>query len=611
MNRSTATLIVLTSLVVKAYGENRASSAPAGPKTATLQEAIEARTDAWGDAAMNQPDGANYKFFENLMPPVRWTDAEFRHYPIVLAAPRSRLKARVLSNGGAINARANKKPMWYEQGFPVTFYVGEMREPFGDNLKRLATPRYLDGYLPVVTIEYENGGGAYVEESFAPVDADSAAHGAAMIRFKTSQADDGSTTSASRVVEARIDSPTPLRAEGGQLLNEKGESIVSFTPAWQWDAERSVLVAQLDGQKTAELAVFTKPLERGMKLTSKLYDKRRQQCIDAWQDMLRHSIDLETPETIVNNAWRAMLIGNFMVTVDNRPHYSAGNAYAKLYQGESGDTLRSFLLFGHLDLGQAMLQPMLEYDRKDTRFHVAGHKLQLLAYFYWLTRDADTVREYKPVWQPWVELILNSREKESGLLPKDRYAGDIAENVYSLNSNANCWRGLRDVAVMLEQMGEGREARRLKLVAAAYRKAIVGAVARSERLDSNPPFIPNALTSARSAHRHAHRQLLRSHVPVHYRLRSIWSGAGPRRLADWIHAEPRRHSDGNAARAAGPRPIRRTPRHESALRSALPTCPAAARRPRESSRRILRTVGSGHDAGNIHWRRRQPMDAWR
>ena len=147
-----------------------------------------------------------------------------------------------------------------------------------------------------------------------------------------------------------------------------------------------------------------------------------------------------------------------MLAVDDRLNYSAGNAYAKLYEGECGDVLRSVLLFGHLDDARAMLKPLLEFDRKATRFHVAGHKLQLLAYYYWITRDAKTVREYEPLWRPAVELILTSREKETGLLPKDNYAGDIAEQVYSLNSNANCWRGLRDVAAMLEDMGEKDEA---------------------------------------------------------------------------------------------------------------------------------------------------------
>src|SRR5688500_8332459 len=39
-------------------------------------------------------------------------------------------------------------------------------------------------------------------------------------------------------------------------------------------------------------------------------------------------------------------------------------------------------------------------------------------------------------------------------LAKDNYAGDVSTQVYSLNSNANCWRGLRDMAAVLEDLGE-------------------------------------------------------------------------------------------------------------------------------------------------------------
>jgi hypothetical protein len=41
---------------------------------------------------------------------------------------------------------------------------------------------------------------------------------------------------------------------------------------------------------------------------------------------------------------------------------------------------------------------------KETRFHVAGQKLQLLAFFYWLTRDAVTIRALEPQWRPSVDL---------------------------------------------------------------------------------------------------------------------------------------------------------------------------------------------------------------
>src|SRR3954462_7111799 len=115
-------LICAASLSAGKSAEN-SSVGPEPDKLASVQEMIEARTDVWGDAAMRQPNGASYEFFKDLLPPLRWVNAEFRHYPIVLSAPRAPQKTRLVSNGSAINARANKPPMWKEQGVPIQFMV--------------------------------------------------------------------------------------------------------------------------------------------------------------------------------------------------------------------------------------------------------------------------------------------------------------------------------------------------------------------------------------------------------------------------------------------------------------------------------------------------------
>ena len=470
------------------------AGSPITNKMATVQEMVDAPTDVWGDAAMRQPNGASYEFFKDLLPPLRWVNTEFRHYPIVLSAPRAPQKARLVSNGSAVNARANKPPMWFEQGVPVKFYVGDSVEAFGEDVARLETPAYLDGYLPVVTIRYKAGDAVYSEEAFAPVDETSGAYGVAIVRFSV-----GRGGSKGGRVEARIESDAPLRVQNGEVLDGKGQSLLAFGRGWKWDGKRKALIAEIGAGNSAELAIFTKPKPPGMALSSDVFDKEKKECAQFWSDWLSHGFKFVTPEQVVNDAWRATLIGNFMIAVGDRPHYSAGNAYGHLYEAECGDTMRSLMLFGHPDVGPGMLKTMLEFNRKETRFHVAGQKLQLLAYFYWLTRDAATIRALEPQWQPSVDLILNSRESESGLLPKDRYAGDIATQVYSLNSNANCWRGLHDLAAVLEEIGSKDEAKKLRTVAAEYRKAILHAVDRSERRDQKPPYIPIALLADEAA----------------------------------------------------------------------------------------------------------------
>jgi hypothetical protein len=321
-----------------------------------------------------------------------------------------------------------------------------------------------------------------------------------MVRFSLGESGTHGGATGNARIAARIASDSPLRAENGEVLNDRGQSLVAFDGAWRWNAERNELTAEPRAGQGCDLAIFTKPAAAGQSVSNESFDEQQRRCIAAWTELLEGSVHLETPEPIVNDAWRAMLIGTLMTAVGDRLHYSAGNAYAKLYEGECGDTLRSVMLFGQVEEAPALLKPLLEFNRQDTRFHVAGHKLQLLAYFYRLTEDAATVRAYEPLWRPSVDLILSSREADSGLLPKDNYAGDVKTQVYSLNSNANCWRGLRDVAAMLHDMGEEAESQRLQRVASEYRRAILEAAARSERLDTKPPFIPVALLSDEPAH---------------------------------------------------------------------------------------------------------------
>jgi hypothetical protein len=203
---------------------------------------------------------------------------------------------------------------------------------------------------------------------------------------------------------------------------------------------------------------------------------------------------------VVQNAWRALVAGNYLIAVGDRMHYSAGNAYDRLYEAECGDATRALLLFGFTTDARYMVGPLLDFNRQATRYHVAGHKLQLLAHYYFVTRDADYLRGKEAMWKPVIDLVVSSRQKDNGLLPKDNYAGDISQQVYSLNSNANAWRGLRDMAAVLDDLGEHGRATELAREAKAFRAAILDAVRKSERRDVRPPFIPNALFGDEAPH---------------------------------------------------------------------------------------------------------------
>lgn len=480
--------VVLSSLAGGALGQEP-SLATRNLPTAT--EMALARDDVWGEAALAQPGGPSYEFFRDLLPPLRYANTDFRHYPIMLSAPLGASKARWISNGSAVNARANKKPMWRELGFPVHFFVGEASEPFGDDLERLDGPRYAAGHLPIVHCTYRQRQMAYEQEAFAPVSGALAESGAVMLRFRARDA-------AGRV-SARVGAEGALTFSAGALCDSERRSLVLAGDGWQWDEATGELRVTLDRGQAAELAVLTRPAPLPPPAWKPgLYDAQRGECVEAWQRLLQSASGFDLPEPSVQDAWQSLVVGNFLIAVGDRMHYSAGNAYDHLYEAECGDAVRSLLMFGYREHAARMIGPLLNFQRKATRFHVAGQKLQLLADYYWLTRDADLVRAAEPAWLPVAETILTERQA-NGLLPPDNYAGDIKQQVISLSSNSNCWRGLRDLATIMADLRDDRAADWARH-AKDFRQAILDAVARSERRDLTPTFIPIALLDDEPPH---------------------------------------------------------------------------------------------------------------
>lgn len=459
-------------------------------KLPTLQEVLTAETDVWGEAALHQPNGASYEFFASLLPPLRYCNAAFKHYPIVLSPPGGVRKARYISNGSAVNALAKLKT-WHDNGLtPVTFHIGEGEKVYGEDLARLGGPRYAHGYLPIVQTSYREDGTAYAQEAFASVEPPFAENNAAVfVRFTLREGKDGK-------VSAHIGSEEVMRVADGFVRNAQGRAIVWFDEKWSWNAAGKKLVAPLSARESAALVVFTdsvQPPAQPPALTSAIYDSHREKCVETWEAILRGGMQLETPEPIVNNAWRALVIGTLLLVSGSTPYYSAQNIYQSLYEAECGDAVRALLLFGFPEQGRPTLAMLNFHSVAGMGFHDSAFKLQLLAHYFWLTHDAEFVRSHRSLWQPLVRFLLDSREAETGLLPRENYCGDIHNQVHSLNSNANAWRGLRDMAAVLEEVGEREEAGQLAREAEAYRKAILAAVEKSERKDVQPPFIPIAL----------------------------------------------------------------------------------------------------------------------
>ncbi|MBA4149384.1 MAG: hypothetical protein H0X66_14815 [Verrucomicrobia bacterium] len=457
-----------------------------------FDEMVQSKRDVWGEAAMRQPNGASYEFFKDLLPPPRYVHADFRHYPLVLCEPQSKVKARLISNGSGVNLEGGARS-WYSTGTPFIFRVGPDETRFGEFLERTQHPTLAEGYLPIFNIRYEHDGNLYQLESFASTDPQFAEHALVFVKFNLAEGTNGH-------LAIQVESQSPLTVTNGIISNDKGEVLAWYDKSWKWERQR--LVSKINEKKFATIAIASKPFDQSVAspLASNGYDAQRKKCAATWNEIVQRGMNVEVPEEIAQNAWRHLVIQNFMLMKGDRMHYSAGNQYDALYESEGSDAALGMMLWGFETEMKSLIIPLLDFTRKGLEYHQAGHKIDDVTRLYWQTRDAEFVNSIRPRWQKEIDRIVHGRTEENGLFPRERYCGDIPTPVYSLNSNAKCWRALQDFSAALVDMGDFPEAKRLRTVADEFHKAILAAMDKSVSHETQPPFIPIALSGEEQAH---------------------------------------------------------------------------------------------------------------
>jgi hypothetical protein len=462
----------------------------------TFSNAITSKRDAWGEAAMAQPNGPSYEFFEALLPQPRYVNSDFRFYPIVLSAPKATVKARLISDGSGVNLRGGTRS-WNDIGTPFIFRVGPDELRFGEFLDRLQHPTLAEGYLPIPEIRYAHDTQVYRLEAFASTDPALAENAVVFVKFSLASGHNNFIT-------VQPDAKSPVKFANGELRNTEGQLLARFDKNWTW--ERGAPHATIGTNKSATLVIITKPFANGAENETILgspavsYDAQRKLCVDTWAKILAEAINVETPEPRVNNAWRNFIIQNFELINRDSMRYSAGNQYDKLYEAEGSDAALAMMMWGYEAETRQLIPPLLDFTRKNLEFHQAGHKLDDICQYYWQTRDADFVKAMRPRWEKEVERIAVSRTNEHGLFPKEQYCGDIATPVYSLNSNAKCWAALRDLVPVLKEIGDNDDAPLISTMAAEFHKNILAALEKSIRRDTDPPFVPIALFGDEEIH---------------------------------------------------------------------------------------------------------------
>lgn len=497
--KSIATLVAVLALLQAATGET----------PPTFDEAMQSPRDVWGEAAMRQPNGASYEYFRDLLPPPRYVHADFRHYPIVLSAPNAKVKARLISNGSGINLRGGSRS-WHDIGTPITFRVGPDEFLFGGIRERIDEPTLAEGYLPIVEIRYQHPS-PLGSEGMVPIDQKKAEPPREIYRLESFVATDEAlagnavvftkfslTQGTSGVVTAEVDAKKPLTFADGKVTDADGIVRAYFGKPWKW--ERGMAHARLTADSTASMAVPTKPLEIPFSFGAESYAQHRDRCAQTWRDILSQGMKVEVPEPMVNNAWRHLLIQNLELVNGNRMLYSSANQYEALYEAEGSDAALAFMVWGYPRDMRRLMEPLFDFERKGLEYHQAGFKLANLCRYYWQTRDAAAITELRPRWEKEARRLDENRTGPNGLFPKERYCGDIATPVQSINVSTKAWRGLRDLGAVLAEVGEASPAKHYAQVASEFRPTVLEAIRKSVRRETTPPFVPVALLDNEPPH---------------------------------------------------------------------------------------------------------------
>ncbi|MBI5772807.1 MAG: hypothetical protein HZA89_03570 [Verrucomicrobia bacterium] len=488
-----------------------ASTAPAFATPASLAGVVAAKRDLWGEAAMAEPNGASYEFFAPLLPPPRYVHADFRHYPLVLSAPGAKTKARLISNGSGVNLRGGSRS-WKEVGTPVGFRVGPDEFRFGDLRERVSDPKPAEGWLPIYEITHRHPAPVQAEglvpinqkpavrvpeiyrlEAFASTDAALAEHAVVFVKFDLAAGTNG-------LVSVELDPPAGGKFSAGKILDERGNVVAWLDKSWKW--ERRGARAKLRPGAAATLAIVTKPLAmpEEFKFTATTYAMQRAATVKTWKEILVRGMNVEVPEPVVHNAWRNLLAQNFALLNGDKMFYSAGNQYEQLYEAEGSDAALTMMDWGYEADARRMFVPLLDFTRKGLEGHQAGLKLNDILRCYWQTRDMAWLMENRARWEKELRRILDTRTNASGLLPKERYCGDISTPVFSLSVQAKAWRMLHDLPPVLRALGDDALAKETEMAAKEFRVKLDDALAKSIRREVTPPFIPIALLADENIH---------------------------------------------------------------------------------------------------------------
>ena len=435
--------------------------------TRNVERALATGRDVWGERLLSAKDGPTYAAASRFLPPLlyaagrggrRLTASGVYYLPFTLP----------LSVGGdrgfGLHVADGSQIVVRRAGGPnLTVYVGAKgTERFGSCVTRLHPPALADGYLPILDVAYADRSGVrYTEESFVGRESGTRS----LVSFIRVNAD-----------ASRAATPATIR-----LVSTKGQSVHTIV--------RPGEMIELD-------AAFVHSGPQLERIGPDDFQAARADVSTFWQGSLTDMPSYDVPEPRVLDAERAMVIEELEMTW----RYSVGNAYEELSFAEALDVAQVMTEFGYGDVAKQILRYTLkQLPLRFTNWR-AGERLVAGAQYFRLDRDARYVAEETPGLSAAVDRIAREvATSRTGLLPRERYSSDIADNVYSLQGQTLVWQGLLAMSRVWAETGYAKLAERCRLTAVKLAAGLRSAVRASQRrLPDGSLFVPASLLDGQS-----------------------------------------------------------------------------------------------------------------
>jgi hypothetical protein len=497
--RVAASLLLAVAAVGSAPEVGSAGAAPAACPidhvstgyASAVTRALAARQDPWGEALLRSSAGPTYEgiaqdltplFYAGHVPgrpSVPLTDSGAYYLPFAMpqgtGAPGP--VALHLADGGEIVSDQ-------AAGSRLAIGVGPNGdERYGSCVARLGPPALAGGYLPILETRYVDALGVrYQEESFVARIAETATP----VSFVRLLVD--SRGARSPVLVRFTPSIAGLAAAGGALARNV-ETYMFFSAGGTFTGSGLTYAIPAASQATLYVAWLVHPSPSlPLALGPARYGEARRAVIGYWQRRLAGGVPFVVPEPRVLDAERSLLIQNLIMGW----RYSVGNPYEEFEYPESLDAVGVMGEYGYGALERATLatslaDPLALYPNWEM-----GTKLLDAARYFDLSGDRAFLGAATAVLRGYVTGVAAQLDASRlGLLGAERWASDLSETGYALDSQAVVWEGLEAIAGAWSGAGNAAAATEAADAAARLGSGLRRAVAASEQwLPDGSLFVP-------------------------------------------------------------------------------------------------------------------------